>query len=103
MIALDAPLLFGIESSGTDGLHHRIDAPKQGGVGVNLVPVPRDLRRHYALDFQQGIVGVCAGKQMKDVIDPFEGASATFERGNRIGECRWCWVPGDSRDLRLMF
>ena len=103
MIALDHPLLFGVKSRGAGGLHHRIDASKQGGIGVNLVPVPRDLRRHDALDFQQGIVGVGAGKHMKDVIDPFEGASATFERGDRIGECRWCRVPGDRRDLRLMF
>ena len=92
VIALDHPLLFGVQSNVLGGPHHRVDAPEQGGIGVDLVPVPRDLRRHDALDFQQGIIGMCAGKKMKDVIDPFEGAAATLERGDRIGECRWCRV-----------
>ena len=102
VITLDHPRLFGVQAGTAGRAPHGVDAPEQGGIGVNLVPMPRDLGRHRPLNLHQGIVGVSASKEGKHVVDALEGATAQLQRGNRIGECRWLRCAGNGGDLRLV-
>ncbi len=76
MIALDDALLLGIEPERVGFPHHRVDAAEQCRIGVDLVPVAGDLRRKFALDFEQSVVGVRAGQQPKRIADALQRPAA---------------------------
>ena len=103
MIALDHPLLFGIEPERVGLAHQRVDAGEQIRVGVNVVPVPRHHRRHLALDLLQRIVGMGAGEHMEHVLDPRQRPAAALQRLDRIGETRRRGLGRNRRDFGRVF
>ena len=102
MIALDDALLLGIKPERVGLPHQRVDAAEQRRIGVDLVPVAGDLRRHFALDFEQSVVGMRAGQQMKRIADALQRPAAQFQRRDRIVEARRCGVGRDGGDLGLV-
>ena len=102
VIALQHALLLGIEAELVDVAHQRIDAAEQRRVGVDLVPVPRHLRRNLALDLEQRVVGMGAGQEMEYVADPRQRPSGELQRRDGVVEARRRGIGGDGRNLGLV-
>ena len=102
VIALEHALLLGGEVERLALPHQSIDAAEELCVGVELVPVARDLRRELALDLEQRVVAVGAGQKMEHLFDPPQRPPAQLERRNGIGEIRRLRTAGNGRDLGLM-
>ncbi len=102
VVALQHALLFGIEAERVDAAHQRIDAAEQRRVGVDLVPMPRHLRRHLALDLEQRVVGMGAGQEMEDVADARQRPPGELQRRDRIVEARRRRIGRNGRDLGLV-
>ena len=102
VVALQHALLLGIEAERVDAAHQRIDAAEQRRVGVDLVPMPRHLRRNLALDLEQRVVGMGAGQEMEHVADPRQRPSGELQRRDGIVEARRRRIGRNGRDLGLV-
>ena len=102
VIALEHALLLGGEVERLALPHQSVDAAEELCVGVELVPVARDLRRELALDLKQRVVAVGAGQKMEHLLDPPQRPPAQLERRDGIGEIRRLPAAGNGRDLRLV-
>ena len=88
MVTLGDALLLGIKPKRVGLAHHGIDSAKQCGIGMNPMPVPRDLRRDVPLEFKERVVGMRAGQDLKRIVGAIERPPAEFKSGDRIVEIR---------------
>src|SRR5258708_34072567 len=64
--------------------------------------MPGHLRRNRALELEQRVVGMSAGKEMERVADALEGPAGELQRRDRIVEARRRGISGNGRDLGLV-
>ena len=102
MIALQHALLFGVEIEPVGPAHERVDAAEQGFVGVDPVPVARQLRRNLALDLEQRGVAVRADEQVEGGAHAFQQPPAQLQGGDRVGEIRRVGLRRNGRDLGVV-
>src|SRR5262245_2163352 len=102
IIALQNARLLGREAECVAALPERVDAAEQRLVEQDAVPVASLARRNLALDREQRIVGVGAGKHAKDPADPIERATRAFHRLNGVLERSGRRITGDCGNLGLM-
>ncbi len=102
VIALEHALLLGVEAGRIGRAHHRIDAAEQRRTRIDLVPMAGKLRRQFALDCEQRVVGIGAGQDVEDLVDALQRPPAEFQRFDCIGETRRLGVRLDGRDLGFM-
>ena len=102
VIALEDALLLRVQSGRIASARQRIDAAEQGGVGVNLVPMARNTRRHFALDVEQRAVAMGADQEVKDIFHPLQRAAASFQRLDGIGEIGRGARAGNFGDLSVV-
>src|SRR6185437_6702270 len=102
VIALEYALLLGGEVKRLALLHQSIDATEQLRIGVEPVPVVRDLWRELALDRKQRLIAVGAGQKVEHLLDPCQRPAGELERCDGIAEIRRCSAARDGRDLGLV-
>ncbi len=102
VVALQHALLLGIEAELVDVAHQRVDAAEQRRIGVDLVPMPGDLRRDLALELEQRVVGMGAGQEMEYVADLRQRPAGELQRRDGVGEARWRRIGRNGGDLGLV-
>jgi hypothetical protein len=102
VVALEHALLLGVKAEPVGVAHKRVDTAEQRRIGVDPVPVARELRRNLALDRKQCIVGVGAGEDVEHIANALERAPAQFHGRDRVGEGRRLGGRGNGGNLGLM-
>ncbi len=99
MVALEHAGLLEIKAERFPLRPQGVDPIIERPVEVNVVAMPRQQRRHLALDRLDRIVAVGRGEIEEDRRHPIERAPAAFQGLDGVGEARRVGIGRDGRDV----